>query len=72
MLYLSDTVFFSFVFFLPVDEVFVEKVLRVQPEVRKLYLLMRASDAISAAERLQSEVLRNRIFIRVSASYIIN
>jgi fatty acyl-CoA reductase len=36
--------------------VFVEKVLRVQPNVKKLYLLLRAPDAKSAAQRFHSEV----------------
>jgi fatty acyl-CoA reductase len=36
--------------------VFLEKVLRVQPNVKKLFLLLRASDDKSAASRLQNEV----------------
>ncbi len=36
--------------------VLVEKILRVQPEVRKLYLLVRAPDAIAAEERVLTEV----------------
>jgi hypothetical protein len=35
----------------------VEKILRVQPNVKKLYLLLRAVDAKSARERLHHEVL---------------
>jgi fatty acyl-CoA reductase len=38
------------------DAVFVEKVLRVQPNLKKLYLLVRAADAKSATYRLQNEV----------------
>ena len=36
--------------------VFVEKILRVQPKVKKLYLLLRAVDTKSAEERLHNEV----------------
>lgn len=36
--------------------VFVEKVLRVQPNVKKLYLLLRADDTKSATQRLQFDV----------------
>lgn len=36
--------------------VFVEKVLREQPNVRKLFLLVRATDTKTAARRLQKEV----------------
>lgn len=38
------------------DAVFVEKVLRVQPNVKKLYLLLRAADAKSATQRFHNEV----------------
>uniref|UniRef100_A0A0D9W3T0 Fatty acyl-CoA reductase n=1 Tax=Leersia perrieri TaxID=77586 RepID=A0A0D9W3T0_9ORYZ len=44
----------------------VEKILRVQPEVRKLYLLVRAPDAETAQERILTEKLdsnRNVLFI---------
>ncbi|RWV85064.1 hypothetical protein BHE74_00042999, partial [Ensete ventricosum] len=37
-------------------KIFVEKVLRVQPEVKKLFLLVRAGDAASANQRVQTEV----------------
>ncbi|RRT51936.1 hypothetical protein B296_00027030 [Ensete ventricosum] len=45
-------------------KIFVEKVLRVQPEVKKLFLLVRAGDAASANQRVQTEVqlLFKRIF----------
>ena len=36
--------------------VFLEKVLRVQPNIKKLYLLLRAADAKSATHRLHNEV----------------
>uniref|UniRef100_A0A1D1YDM8 Fatty acyl-CoA reductase n=1 Tax=Anthurium amnicola TaxID=1678845 RepID=A0A1D1YDM8_9ARAE len=43
-------------------KLFVEKVLRVQPDVKRLYLVVRAADAESAAKRLQSEVLGKDLF----------
>ncbi|MQL76107.1 hypothetical protein Taro_008491 [Colocasia esculenta] len=43
-------------------KLFVEKVLRVQPNVRRLYLLLRASDTLAAAERLWNEVLGKDLF----------
>uniref|UniRef100_A0A0E0PMM2 Fatty acyl-CoA reductase n=1 Tax=Oryza rufipogon TaxID=4529 RepID=A0A0E0PMM2_ORYRU len=43
-------------------KVLVEKILRVQPEVRKLYLLVRAPDAIAAEERVLTEVVGNGLF----------
>ena len=36
--------------------VLLEKILRVQPNVKKLYLLLRAADAKSATHRLNNEV----------------
>ena len=36
--------------------VLVEKILRVQPDVKKLFLLVRASDVESAKLRIQTEV----------------
>lgn len=33
-----------------------EKILRVQPNVKKVYLLLRAADAESATKRLHNEV----------------
>ncbi|XP_042510489.1 fatty acyl-CoA reductase 3-like [Macadamia integrifolia] len=43
-------------------KIFVEKVLRVQPSVKKLYLLLRAADAQSAAQRLHKEVIGKDVF----------
>ncbi|KAF5205360.1 Fatty acyl-coa reductase [Thalictrum thalictroides] len=43
-------------------KLFVEKVLRVQPNVKKLYLLIRASDTKSATERLHDEVIGKELF----------
>ncbi|MFS7956504.1 putative alcohol-forming fatty acyl-CoA reductase [Helianthus anomalus] len=37
-------------------KIFVEKILRVQPNVNKLYLLVRATDAKSALQRFNTEV----------------
>ncbi|THU48434.1 hypothetical protein C4D60_Mb09t26200 [Musa balbisiana] len=41
---------------------FVEKVLRVQPEVKRLFLLVRAADAASANQRVQTEILGKDLF----------
>ncbi|BBH05140.1 hypothetical protein Prudu_016445, partial [Prunus dulcis] len=40
--------------------VFVEKILRVQPDVKKIYLLLRASDTKSATYRMHNQVLRDK------------
>jgi fatty acyl-CoA reductase len=45
-----------------IAKIFVEKVLRVQPNVKKLFLLLRASDDNSAASRLQNEILAKDLF----------
>jgi fatty acyl-CoA reductase len=37
-------------------KILVEKILRVQPDVKKIYLLVRAIDQASANQRVQSEV----------------
>ncbi|KAL6196148.1 hypothetical protein ACLB2K_031763 [Fragaria x ananassa] len=42
--------------------VFVEKILRVQPNVKKLYLLVRASDTKSATHRMHDEVIGKELF----------
>ncbi|KAK9929889.1 hypothetical protein M0R45_026962 [Rubus argutus] len=42
--------------------VFVEKILRVQPNVEKLYLLIRASDANTATHRMHNEITRKELF----------
>ncbi|KAL3580902.1 hypothetical protein D5086_018737, partial [Populus alba] len=39
-----------------------EKILRVQPKVKKIYLLLRAADAKSASQRLQNEVIGKDLF----------
>ncbi|WCJ41790.1 Fatty acyl-CoA reductase 3 [Euphorbia peplus] len=38
-------------------KLFIEKILRVQPNVKKLYLLLRASDSTSASQRFHNEVI---------------
>ncbi|EEF33299.1 oxidoreductase, putative [Ricinus communis] len=50
-------------------KIFVEKVLRVQPNVKKLYLLLRAADADSAMERLKQEVIGKDLFKGVREKY---
>jgi fatty acyl-CoA reductase len=45
--------------FLTINAVLLEKILRVQPNVKKIYLLLRAADAKSASQRLQNEVYNN-------------
>jgi fatty acyl-CoA reductase len=42
--------------FVSIHVAFVEKILRVQPNVKRLYLLIRASDLASATQRLHNEV----------------
>ncbi|KAM7528102.1 hypothetical protein LguiB_031512 [Lonicera macranthoides] len=44
------------------DVVFVEKILRVQPNVKKLYLLLRAADSKSALQRLNHEIIAKDLF----------
>jgi hypothetical protein len=41
--------------------VLVEKILRVQPDVKKLYLLVRAPDAASAEQRILSQVSQSHV-----------
>ncbi|KAE8691709.1 Multidrug resistance protein ABC transporter family [Hibiscus syriacus] len=42
--------------------VLVEKILRLQPDVNKLYLLVRASDEKSATQRLYNEIISTELF----------
>ena len=42
--------------------VLVEKILRVQPNVRQLYLLIKAEDSSRAKRRLQEEILCTDLF----------
>ncbi|KAG2328021.1 hypothetical protein Bca52824_010749 [Brassica carinata] len=43
-------------------KVFLEKILRVQPDVNRLYLLLRSTDNESAMERFRTEVLEKDLF----------
>ncbi|CAM8961676.1 unnamed protein product [Rhodiola kirilowii] len=45
-----------------VAKVLVEKILRIQPNVKKLFLLVRAKDSASAATRLYDEILSKELF----------
>ncbi|KAK9278195.1 hypothetical protein L1049_027756 [Liquidambar formosana] len=44
------------------DVVFVEKILRTQPNVNKIFLLVRAADTKAATERFHNEVLGKELF----------
>ncbi|XP_020204094.1 fatty acyl-CoA reductase 3-like isoform X1 [Cajanus cajan] len=43
-------------------KIFVEKILRAQPNVKKLYLLLRAKDTESATQRLHTEIIEKDLF----------
>ncbi|KAL5830867.1 hypothetical protein ACOSQ4_016221 [Xanthoceras sorbifolium] len=43
-------------------KIFMEKILRVQPNVKKLYLLLRATDSKSAIQRFNNEVIVKDLF----------
>ncbi|PUZ52679.1 hypothetical protein GQ55_6G288500 [Panicum hallii var. hallii] len=43
-------------------KILVEKILRVQPDANKLYLLVRGTDASSAQQRVQKEVIDSELF----------
>lgn len=43
-------------------KIFVEKILRVQPNVKKLYLLVRAPDATAALQRFNTEAVAKDLF----------
>ncbi|KAF7822602.1 fatty acyl-CoA reductase 3-like [Senna tora] len=43
-------------------KVFVEKLLRTQSDIKKLYLLLRASDSDAAQKRLHHEIIRKDLF----------
>ncbi|KAL1823788.1 hypothetical protein DCAR_0311796 [Daucus carota subsp. sativus] len=43
-------------------KIFVEKILRAQPNVKKLYLLLRAPDSKAALQRLNTEILAKELF----------
>lgn len=50
-------------------KLFVEKILRVQPDVKKLYLLIRAVDTEAAKQRLQDEIIAKEVFRVVRKTY---
>ncbi|CAL5032760.1 unnamed protein product [Urochloa decumbens] len=43
-------------------KILVEKILRVQPDASKIYLLVRGADASSAQQRVQEEVINTELF----------
>ncbi|XP_074284317.1 fatty acyl-CoA reductase 2, chloroplastic-like [Silene latifolia] len=43
-------------------KVFVEKILRVLPSIQKMYLLVRASDAEVAKQRVKKEIIESKLF----------
>ncbi|KAK8638356.1 hypothetical protein V6N13_136787 [Hibiscus sabdariffa] len=45
------------------SKVFVENILRLQPKVNKLYLLLRAQDQISAVQRLNDELMLSNLSV---------
>lgn len=50
-------------------KVLIEKILRVQPNVKKLYLLIRAADSSSASHRFNTEVMGKELFKVVREKY---
>ncbi|XP_023753140.1 fatty acyl-CoA reductase 3 [Lactuca sativa] len=50
-------------------KIFVEKILRVQPNVKKLYLLVRATDAKSAMHRFNTQVVEKDLFKILKEKY---
>nr|XP_043634375.1 fatty acyl-CoA reductase 3-like [Erigeron canadensis] len=50
-------------------KIFVEKILRVQPNVKKLYLLVRAADAKSALQRFNTEAVAKDLFKLLKEKY---
>ncbi|KAL4592063.1 hypothetical protein LXL04_005043 [Taraxacum kok-saghyz] len=55
-----------------INVVFVEKILRVQPNVKKLYLLVRATDAKSALQRFNTEAVETDLFKVLKEKYNTN
>ncbi|KAL5717083.1 alcohol-forming fatty acyl-CoA reductase [Ranunculus cassubicifolius] len=53
-------------------KIFVEKILRVEPNVKKLFLLVRAADAKSAKQRLHDEVIGKDLFRVLKERYSTN
>nr|CAB3457348.1 unnamed protein product [Digitaria exilis] len=52
-----------------IAKLLVEKTLRLQPTVRRLYLLVRAGEQASATERVRSEIMRLQIFQPLREKY---
>ncbi|KAK6235168.1 hypothetical protein QUC31_018917 [Theobroma cacao] len=50
-------------------KIFVEKILRVQPNVKKFYLLLRAADHKSAIHRLHNEIIGKDLFKVLKEKY---
>ncbi|CAI9262922.1 unnamed protein product [Lactuca saligna] len=53
-------------------KIFVEKILRIQPNVKKLYLLVRATDSMSALRRFQTEAVEKDLFKVMKEKYHTN
>ncbi|KAI3791816.1 hypothetical protein L2E82_05679 [Cichorium intybus] len=53
-------------------KILVEKILRVQPNVNKLYLLVRATDAVSALQRFNTETVAKDLFKVLKEKYDTN
>ncbi|GAB2257913.1 hypothetical protein Droror1_Dr00014073 [Drosera rotundifolia] len=52
-----------------IAKIFVEKLLRVQPNLKKLYLLVRAKNSESAAGRVKSGIIRKELFDRLRGAW---
>ncbi|CAN0916732.1 Fatty acyl-CoA reductase 3 [Linum grandiflorum] len=50
-------------------KIMVEKVLREQPNVKRMYLLLRAADAKAASQRFQNEIIGKELFRVVKEKY---
>lgn len=50
-------------------KVFLEKIMRVQPNVKKVFLLLRAADSSSASHRFNTEVMGKELFKVVREKY---
>ncbi|CAD6245633.1 unnamed protein product [Miscanthus lutarioriparius] len=50
-------------------KILVEKILRVQPDANKIYLLVRGTDASSAKQRAQEEVIGTELFGKLSEKH---
>ncbi|CAN6357907.1 unnamed protein product [Urochloa humidicola] len=50
-------------------KILLEKILRVQPDVKKIFLLVRAADMVAAEERVFNEVVGNELFGTLREKY---